>query len=790
MRSLSAVMKRLLFRWRAFCAPILVILLMESSADAQNLVWAKRAGGNNFEYGNAIAVDGSGNSYITGYFQTGAVFGPGEANQVTLTASGASDIYTAKYGPNGAFAWVRKVGGSGADIGYGIAADSAGNSYVTGYFRGVAVFGSGEPNQTTLTVTGGADIFIAKYDTNGALVWAKKAGGSGGTFALEQGNAIAVDNLGAVYVTGVFEGTATFGLGEPNQTILTAAFSLSNDVFVAKYSSAGTLQWAKRAGGTNNMLATLTTSTGIAVDNSGNSYATGAFQSPTVFGPGETNQTILTPPGSFTSDIFIAKYDTNGALQWVKQAGGTGTDTGNGITVGGGANVYVTGAFQGSSTFGPGETNQTILTATGSSDLFVAKYDSSGLLQWVKQAIGTGIDSGNGIAVDGSGNIYAAGVFQLSATFGQGEANETVLTATGVEDIFVASYTSGGALRWSRKAGGSLSDGAIRIAVDTSGGSYVTGIFTGTATFGEGEANQTNLVAGGSATEIFVAKFAGSGAGGPILVNCPADSLQTAVNLAAPGSTIMVSGTCSENLLVRNEKQRITIDGGGTAAINAPSAGSPALNVRGKGILIQNFIIVGGSVGVHINRGSNAVLNSNVVQNSAGNGVMVDGLAFAVLTNNTIQNNSGAGVFVSENSTARIGFNSDSETVASTNTITGNGVGVLISNGSSARVVGNFIINNTGDGVGVLRDAHADIASNAINGNGGDGIFVSENSIVQLGEDSGTSIYESANTTAGANTGVGIRCINGGIADGRQGTLSGSGGAKNFGDSTCIDSLN
>ena len=143
---------------------------------------------------------------------------------------------------------------------------------------------------------------------------------------------------------------------------------------------------------------------------------------------------------------------------------------------------------------------------------------------------------------------------------------------------------------------------------------------------------------------------------------------------------------------------------------------------------------------------------------------------------------------MSENSTARIGFNADSETAASANTIQNNAIGVVISNGSSARIIGNSIQNNIGVGIQILRDSQADIASNAISGNL-DGIEVGENSFVQLGEDSGTSIYESANTTTSTNTGVGIRCSNGGVADGRHGTLTGSGAAKDFTDPTCIDSL-
>lgn len=276
-----------------------------------------------------------------------------------------------------------------------------------------------------------------------------------------------------------------------------------------------------------------------------------------------------------------------------------------------------------------------------------------------------------------------------------------------------------------------------------------------------------------------------------IAVNCGSSSIQAAIDGAAAGDIVLVSGTCNENVLVRNEKQRITIDGAGAgvgtrATVNGGST-SPTFNLRGKGILVQNFTITGGSNGVWANRGANAVLNNNIIQVSAGNGVMVDEFGIAILTSNVIQNHPGAGVVVSEMSTARIGFNADSETAASANTIQLNSAGgIIISNRSSARIVGNNIVNNIGDGIQVARDSHADIASNTINANSGDGIQVAENSLVQLGEDSGTSIFETANS--GLNSGVGIRCLSGGFADGRRGFLTGSGGASNFA-AGCINAL-
>jgi hypothetical protein len=141
-------MVRLRSRSYVFCVTLLVqllaILAFTTFALAQNLLWAKRAGGtgddicgglqSNNERCAGIAVDGSGNSYVTGSFQFTATFGPGEANQTQLTFVGNSDIFIAKYNSNGTLAWAKQAGGSGIDGGFGIAVDGSGNSYVTGFF--------------------------------------------------------------------------------------------------------------------------------------------------------------------------------------------------------------------------------------------------------------------------------------------------------------------------------------------------------------------------------------------------------------------------------------------------------------------------------------------------------------------------------------------------------------------------------------------------------------------------------------------------------------------------------
>jgi len=363
-----------------------------------NWLWVKQAGGTNWDYGYGIAVDANGNSYVTGYFYNSATFGT-----TTLTSSGYADIFVAKLDSSGNWLWAKQAGGASFDYGYGIAVDDNGNSYITGVFEEIATFGT-----TTLTSSGYEDIFVAKLDSNGNWLWVKQAGGTGWD---DYGRGIAVDANGNSYVTGYFWDSATFGT-----TTLTS--SGNSDIYVAKLDCNGNWLWAKQAGGTG-----WDDGYSIAVDANGSSYVTGFFMESATFGT-----TTLTSSSEYYSDIFVAKLDSSGNWLWVKQAGGTDYDCGYGIAVDANGNSYITGCFNYIATFGT-----TTLTSSGSTDIFIAKLDSSSNWLWAKQAGGASFDYGYGIAVDDNGKSYVTGYFEDSATFGT-----TTLISSGYEDIFVA----------------------------------------------------------------------------------------------------------------------------------------------------------------------------------------------------------------------------------------------------------------------------------------------------------------------------------------------------------------
>ena len=185
---------------------------------------------------------------MTGQLEGSATFGPGEPNQADLnsTASGRI-IFIARYKPDGTLAWVKYSEGT-LDYNHilGITALNDNSIVVIGLFNNTAIFGQGEQNETTMTSAGNQDMFIARYNPDGTLAWVKSAG-DGMDNAFMIGLTALSDN--STVVTGMFSGSCTFGAGEQNETVLTSTGN--QDMFIARYTSDGTLAWAKHAGGEN-----------------------------------------------------------------------------------------------------------------------------------------------------------------------------------------------------------------------------------------------------------------------------------------------------------------------------------------------------------------------------------------------------------------------------------------------------------------------------------------------------------------------------------------------------------
>jgi hypothetical protein len=436
-------------------------VLVPDTGGPTTFKWVVSAGGTSNDQGNSIAVDGSGNIYVTGRFSGAATFG-----STTLTSGGSTDIFVAKVDHGGKFVWAISAGGSiSYDEGNSIAVDGSGSVLVAGSFTDTATFGS-----TTLISKGGFDVFVAKVDGGGKYRWAVSAGGGD----RDDGFSIAVDGSGNSYVTGKYQGTTTFG-----STTLTTEKG-GQETFVAKLDRGGKFLWSVSAGGSTAQ----DNAPSIALDSSGNSYITGAFHDTATYG-----NTTLTSRGY--SDIFVAKLDRDGKFLWAVSAGGTSLDWGVSVALDGSANSYVTGRFSEGATFG-----STTLTSRGATDIFVGKLNRDGDFLWAVSAGGIGIhDCGHSISVDGSGNSYITGEFSGVATFGS-----TTLTSNGLFDVFVAKLDNRGNLGVASASSTGAALG-LSISLDGSGNSYLTGWFGGAATFGS-----TTLTTRGG-TDIFVAKL-------------------------------------------------------------------------------------------------------------------------------------------------------------------------------------------------------------------------------------------------------------------------------------------
>ena len=317
---------------------LLVGVQVVSAAPAPGVSWATKAGGTGGDVGYGISALPDGSSIVTGYFKVAATFG---STRLTSSSAGDYDVFIAKMNADGTWAWATQAGGTWYDVAVGISALPDGSSIVTGRFEGTATFGS-----TRLISGGDYDVFTAKMNADGTWAWATKAGGTG----WDEGRGVSALPDGSSIVTGLFAGTAAFG-----STRLISGGDF--DVFTAKMNADGTWAWATRAGGSGDNYGQ-----GISALPDGSSIVTGLFSGTATFG-----STTLTSAGGF--DVFTAKMNADGTWAWATKAGGTGADSGLGISALPDGSSIVTGRFSGAATFG-----STILDSAGSDDVFTARY--------------------------------------------------------------------------------------------------------------------------------------------------------------------------------------------------------------------------------------------------------------------------------------------------------------------------------------------------------------------------------------------------------------------------------
>jgi hypothetical protein len=397
---------------------------------------------------------------------------------------------------------VATFGGAGDDRGQSMVVDGSGNIYVTGIFKGTADF---DPSASTFNLTSTPDVYdayVAKLNSQGELLWAVHAGGTGTV----DGKSVAVDSQGNVYVTGYFTGTADFD-PRPNDEVLNLTAAQA-DVFVWKLSPVGTVVWAKKAGGSG-----FDSASSLAIDSAGDVYVTGQFIGTAEFDFDGVPSPLISDGAA--ADVFLWKLDSAGVTRVIVRFGGPGNDRGTGITIDSSGSLYLAGNFEDTADFDP--SNSTFnLTAMadpmsengGAADVFVLKLQNF-FLQWAKRAGGTSFDSGNSIDVDSAGNVYVTGNFQGPADF---TSNGTSVNLSSVlrDDVFVWKLDSDGDGVWAKSVGSTGTDVGRSVTVDSLGNVYVTGYFAGTADF-DPDGSSVDLMPVG-AVDVFVWKLSLAGA--------------------------------------------------------------------------------------------------------------------------------------------------------------------------------------------------------------------------------------------------------------------------------------
>jgi hypothetical protein len=395
-------------------------------ADNPTLTWNTFLGGTTTDQGFGVTVDESGNSYVTGW--SDAAWG----SPIRPYAAG-SDALVAKLDSSGDLIWNAFLGGSGQDVAHAIAVDGSGSVYVVGYSD--ATWGS--PVRAYL---GDYDVFVAKLDNNGNLVWNTFLGSSD-TINLNKGDtghAIAVDGNSNVYITGKSCDT----WGSPIR-----AYAGNRDAFAARLDGDGNLTWNTFLGSGGDDFGN-----GIAADESGNAYVAGescgSWESPV-------------RPYAGACDGFAARLDGSGGLEWNTFFGSNMTDQADAITVDESGNVYAVGYSD--HTWG-----SPVRAFTAKADAYAARLDKDGNLAWHTFLGGSETDYGYEIAADGSGNATVVG-------YSRSAWGAPVRPFSVAPDGFAAGLDGNGNLTWNTFLGGNNSDYGYAIAADGKGNLYAAG---------------------------------------------------------------------------------------------------------------------------------------------------------------------------------------------------------------------------------------------------------------------------------------------------------------------------
>ncbi len=481
----------------------LYLLLMFSLAPFQvfaqlpSLQFAFPIGSTTWEARGKIVHTSDGGCVIAGCYGNTVDMDPSPAVFQLTAVQYQSAMFLARYSSGGALVWAESIKGTSTDLmrPRDITLDHLGNIIVVGEFSGTVDF---DPSVSTTSIQSAYwSGFIAKYTPTGNFLWVVPIGSSGNG-AHNTVSSCAVDSLDNVIVTGDYGQSVDF---DPSPLSCTHTAMGNNDIFVAKYSSAGSLLWAGSFGGSGTEEGTEVTSS-----HAGDVFVSGHFASTIDFDP--SNGTAWITPGT-SRDVFVARYDPNGNYLWAfglpADCGVSSGETECSIILDPSGNCWITGLFKNTVDFDPSASGVANLTSAGGPDIYLAKYTTTGLFLLAKRIGSSGNDGQiNEVAMDAMSKLYVCGKFSGSVDFDPSGSSCILTSSIGSQDAFYACYNSLGVLCWAF----SINDGAeeaTSVDSDGAGSVYASGIFLLSSDFNPGPGT-TTLTSSGD-RDIFVCKY-------------------------------------------------------------------------------------------------------------------------------------------------------------------------------------------------------------------------------------------------------------------------------------------
>lgn len=427
---------------------------------------------------------------VVGTIAGQVTFGTGTPYQTTLNGGQLGSMLVAGFAGDGTFRAGRVYSAASAD-GISVRSLPDGSAIVTGQFEGQIILDVGLPTQVTLVAAGGAndyDTFLAHVGADGNVIWAARAGGPKGDFPVALD--VAADGSGAL--AGVFSGSITFNPGQANAITLSRPGNFQ-DNYVARFDASGHVTWARASGGTGaNDLPK-----GVAVLADGTVALSGSFYGNTSF---EGQMPPLALMSAAASSLFLAHYQANGTLDWVRSP--SGYSAGFHVRQGPAGDLLVTGAADSAAVFGQGEPTQASLGGSGGD--FVARYQEDGSFLGIG-LLGTLLTE-NDMLVDTGGAVAVVGSISNKGTFATA-GMPTTITSLGWEDAYTACAAPSGQVAWVSHAGGNQHDIANAVARAGNGDLVVVGGFTADMTVNPGQPGAVNLTVGLGDGNAFLVRY-------------------------------------------------------------------------------------------------------------------------------------------------------------------------------------------------------------------------------------------------------------------------------------------